>query len=519
MPDDHSNKAIADNEKKETKENLFHQLKIEDVIIKTDYFQQSLETLLGIIQPSFCCLDLIIKVLLHGPDGAGKRLVAKIAAKNLNMKFCEEQVAELFDENIVGTEKKIRLSIAKLAQQKPCLVYLSGFELFTRLEDLDLARVEHCLRRSLIGARSEGASQPIVFIAATNDYDQVYRTILSDMFHHDVPIRSASSTEAHQIVSSISSEMMLESDLSHVLDGCSNGEFFIGNILNLIAKSETERKAQSMGCCKETLDNGAHQSIEGTRWLDVGGLNEVKSEIIDAIQLSLEYPQLKKAGLRRTGILLHGPPGTGKTLLAKAVATECNLNFINVKGPELLNEYVGQSENNVRKLFQQARESSPSVIFFDEIDSLAPNRGQAGDSGGVMDRMVSQILAEMDGIGKSDGVYVIGATNRVDLVDPSLLRPGRFDKVLEVSLPESKESRLQILQALTRKLKLADDIDLERVESLAPQRMSGADFQGLCSKALHRSFDRCVELVESGKVSEDDVNIITTMDDFIAALE
>lgn len=185
----------------------------------------------------------------------------------------------------------------------------------------------------------------------------------------------------------------------------------------------------------------------------------------------------------------------------------------------MLNEYVGQSEDNIRKVFQKARETSPSVIFFDELDSLAPNRGQTGDSGGVMDRMVSQILAEMDGVGKSDGVFVIGATNRVDLVDQSLLRPGRFDKVLEVPLPVSRKNRLQILKALTRKMSLSCDVDLHKIEKKAKANMSGADFQGLCSRALQRTFNRCVEQVESGQIHEDNIEIITTMDDFLSSLK
>ncbi len=169
--------------------------------------------------------------------------------------------------------------------------------------------------------------------------------------------------------------------------------------------------------------------IPNVTWDDVGGLASVKDEILDTIQLPLEHPELFSDGLKkRSGILLYGPPGTGKTLLAKAVATSCSLNFFSVKGPELLNMYIGESEANVRRVFQKARDAKPCVIFFDELDSVAPKRGNQGDSGGVMDRIVSQLLAELDGMsGGSEGsdVFVIGATNRPDLLDPALLRPGR----------------------------------------------------------------------------------------------
>ena len=192
-------------------------------------------------------------------------------------------------------------------------------------------------------------------------------------------------------------------------------------------------------------------SIPEVRWEDVGGLQNVISELLDTIQLPLKYPELVDSGLKRSGILLYGPPGTGKTLLAKAVATECSLHFLSVKGPELLNMYVGQSEENVRNVFEAARRASPCLIFFDELDSLAPNRGRSGDSGGVMDRVVSQLLAELDGINKSAVVFVIGATNRPDLIDPALLRPGRFDKLLYLGVNDSKDNQLAVLKALTRK--------------------------------------------------------------------
>lgn len=169
--------------------------------------------------------------------------------------------------------------------------------------------------------------------------------------------------------------------------------------------------------------------IPNVSWDDVGGLASVKSDILDTIQLPLEHPELFANGMKkRSGILLYGPPGTGKTLLAKAVATSCALNFFSVKGPELLNMYIGESEANVRRVFQRARDAKPCVIFFDELDSVAPKRGNHGDSGGVMDRIVSQLLAELDGIAGGEAgadVFVIGATNRPDLLDSALLRPGR----------------------------------------------------------------------------------------------
>jgi len=490
---------------------------LHDIITETSYFRQNIENLMRVLQPSFYCINMIVKVLLHGPDGSGKRLLAKTASKNLNMKFCEERIADLFDENIVGTEKKVRSAIVKTANSAPCLLYLSGYELFCNLEDPDLNGVEHCLVETLDMLCSREVTQPIILICATNDFIKVYNSPLSSIFQHIISVTPPSPHEADEILLRFrrGTEVRLTTlgEKEAIFEGADNR--YLGNLIDALAREEVGISSKDSG---DEAEGYSRRTDLGTRWLDVGGLNDVKREIIDTVQMSLEFPQLKNTGLRRTGVLLYGPPGTGKTLLAKAVATECSLSFINVKGPELLNEYVGQSENNIRELFQRARESSPSVIFFDELDSLAPNRGQAGDSGGVMDRIVSQILAEMDGICKSDSVFVIGATNRVDLVDSSLLRPGRFDKVLEVPIPCGREDRMQILIALTRRMKLSEDVDLEEVESLAPANMTGADFQGLCSRAFHKTFDRCIEQIESGCISEEDAMFVTEMQDFLDAL-
>jgi len=210
---------------------------------------------------------------------------------------------------------------------------------------------------------------------------------------------------------------------------------------------------------KNFADSIGAPKIPNVQWSDVGGLANVKDAVMETIQLPLSRPELFAKGLKkRSGILFYGPPGTGKTLLAKAIATEFSLNFFSVKGPELLNMYIGESEANVRRVFQRARDARPCVVFFDELDSVAPKRGNQGDSGGVMDRIVSQLLAELDGMSDGDsedgggsGVFVIGATNRPDLLDQALLRPGRFDKMLYLGVSDTHDKQEKILQALTRK--------------------------------------------------------------------
>uniref|UniRef100_A0A673CGI6 Peroxisomal ATPase PEX6 n=1 Tax=Sphaeramia orbicularis TaxID=375764 RepID=A0A673CGI6_9TELE len=269
--------------------------------------------------------------------------------------------------------------------------------------------------------------------------------------------------------------------------------------------------------------------IPDVHWEDVGGLQEVKKEILDTVQLPLQRPELLSLGLSRTGVLLYGPPGTGKTLLAKAVATECSMTFLSVKGPELINMYVGQSEENVREVFNRARSAAPCVVFFDELDSLAPSRGHSGDSGGVMDRVVSQLLAELDALHSTASVFVIGATNRPDLLDQSLLRPGRFDKLVYVGINEDRDSQLQVLQAIVRKFHLDSTVNLQEVLENCPCHMTGADLYALCSDAMTAAVKRKIALIDQRKetsqeqnmqiFSMNDSRLLVSMDDFKTALE
>ncbi|KAK3995408.1 hypothetical protein QBC44DRAFT_25439 [Cladorrhinum sp. PSN332] len=243
--------------------------------------------------------------------------------------------------------------------------------------------------------------------------------------------------------------------------------------------------------------------IPNVTWDDVGGLNNVKEAVTETIQLPLERPELFAKGMKkRSGILFYGPPGTGKTLLAKAIATEYSLNFFSVKGPELLNMYIGESEANVRRVFQRARDARPCCVFFDELDSVAPKRGNQGDSGGVMDRIVSQLLAELDGMSGGDednggGVFVIGATNRPDLLDPALLRPGRFDKMLYLGVSDTHDKQLTIMEALTRKFTLHPSVSLRNVAERLPFTYTGADFYALCSDAMLKAVTRQATYVDN----------------------
>ena len=238
--------------------------------------------------------------------------------------------------------------------------------------------------------------------------------------------------------------------------------------------------------------------VPEVKWKDVGGLSLAKHDILQTVELPLKNPGLFKNGLiQRGGLLFYGPPGTGKTLLAKAIATECELNFMSVKGPEILNMYVGESEKNIREIFEKARSHSPCVIFFDELDSLAPARGNGADSNQVMDRIVAQLLTEIDGVNSKGQVFVIGATNRPDLLDPALMRPGRFDKKIYLGIAKEPSERIKILQAQTRKFNLNEDVDFDEIEKLVPPNFTGADFGGLTNEAYMQAARRKIEEVQN----------------------
>ncbi|MFL6426282.1 MAG: AAA family ATPase, partial [Nitrososphaeraceae archaeon] len=264
-------------------------------------------------------------------------------------------------------------------------------------------------------------------------------------------------------------------------------------------------------------------------WNDIGGLEEVKRELQEAVEWPMRYPNLYKelGHLIPKGILLHGPSGTGKTMLAKAVATESEANFISVKGPELISKWVGESEKGIREIFRKARQASPCVIFFDEVDSIAPHRGgrsmgEDGVGGATgMERMLSQLLTEMDGIQEMQGIVVIAATNRADMIDPALIRPGRFDKIVYVPNPD-KKTREKILSIYTKGKPIGRDIDLKKIAEKT-EGFSGADVSAIVNTAislvLHEYLQKYPTPEESVKHASDAIVLMHHFEDAVKKIK
>merc|ERR1711887_3205 len=253
--------------------------------------------------------------------------------------------------------------------------------------------------------------------------------------------------------------------------------------------------------------------VPNITWDDIGGLESVKRELQELVQYPVEHPEkFEKFGMSPSkGILFYGPPGCGKTLLAKAIANECQANFISIKGPELLTMWFGESEANVREIFDKARQSAPCVLFFDELDSIARARGSSGgDAGGAGDRVMNQLLTEMDGVGAKKNVFIVGATNRPDIIDTALMRPGRLDQLIYIPMPDF-ESRLSILRATLRKSPVSKEVDLSYLASQT-DKFTGADLteicQSACKLAIREEIERDIERqrikAESGDMEDDD---------------
>lgn len=507
-----------------------------------------------------------IFTLLHSTQRqVGKSYTARMACIEAGIRPYFVDCFDLVSEGLSGTSGEYRVD--ETLKQRSERILDCGSE----SNILILQHIETLTADRILPALQEVLSRSRVLIATTTELDKIPEAVRG-LFSHEFEITAPDEVEREGILRNAVVDQNLQLDPSVDLNSVAlkTAALGAGDLIDVVKRASLarllrlEQLAASQTCrlppypnlpitVSDILISGgpfAHlmlptdfntaitaarsaftssigaPKIPSVTWSDVGGLSSVKSSIMETISLPLERPELFANGMRkRSGILFYGPPGTGKTLLAKAIATEFSLNFFSVKGPELLNMYIGESEANVRRVFQRARDARPCVVFFDELDSVAPKRGNQGDSGGVMDRIVSQLLAELDGMSSSSssgdtstttssttaagGVFVIGATNRPDLLDPALLRPGRFDKMVYLGVADTHAKQLTILQALTRKFNLSRKADLARVADQLPFTYTGADLYALCSDAMlkavmrkARQVDKKIEEENKGRISE-----------------
>ncbi|KAJ8515523.1 hypothetical protein ONZ45_g7081 [Pleurotus djamor] len=490
-------------------------------------FQQLHSLLSATISRNAINYNLDLAILLEGARGIGKSTVATWAAQSLGFSFLEINCYSLIGENDTKTEGVLRARFDKAIQCSPCLLLLRHIDalaqstqvLETGKDPAIVTSLKECIEQAQASWKT--TSFPVVVVGTTSEPSKVPGSILA-LFKHQISFEAPDEAQRFEILNTLLDGTQLAPDVSLPSIATQTAALVAADLVGLVSRARqiSLDSMSTLGISNRSdvpltakdfdlAINKARASYSDTigapriptvTWDDVGGLASVKADILDTIQLPLEHPELFADGLKkRSGILLYGPPGTGKTLLAKAVATSCSLNFFSVKGPELLNMYIGESEANVRRVFQRARDAKPCVVFFDELDSVAPKRGNHGDSGGVMDRIVSQLLAELDGMsssGSGSDVFVIGATNRPDLLDPALLRPGRFDRMLYLGVSDTHEAQYNILDALTRKFKLHPDLDLRSVAERCPFNYTGADFYALCSDAMLRAMTRKAEELE-----------------------
>ena len=451
-------------------------------------------------------------VLLYGPPGTGKTLIAKAVANEAGANFYSIQGPEIISKYYGQSEEKLRERFEEAEKNAPSIIFIDEIDsIAPRREDVH-GEVERRVVAQLLTLMDglSGRGQVIV-IGATNREDAIDPALRRPgRFDREIEIGVPSSEGRMEILEIHTRGMPMEDDVdleefartTHGFVGADLAALAREAAMNCLARLVPELDlgnpipTEVLEKMRVTLEdfNGALREIEPSAmrevlveiprvtWEDVGGLDDVKRQLKEMVELPMEKPEsFKRLGIKPAkGIFLYGPPGTGKTLIAKALANESNANFISIKGPEIMSKWVGESEKAVRRVFKKAKQVSPAIVFLDEVDSIAPRRGSDGDSN-VTERVVNQLLTSLDGLEALEKVTVMAATNRPDIVDPALLRPGRFDLLVLIPIPDAV-ARKSILEIHTREMPLTDDVDLDSIVRRT-EGFVGADLESLCRES------------------------------------
>ena len=453
-------------------------------------------------------------VLLYGAPGTGKTLLAKAVANESDANFYYVGGPEIISKYVGESEERLRKLFAEAQENAPSIIFIDEIDAIAPKREEVTGEVEKRMVSQLLtimdGLKARGE---VIVIAATNRPDSIDQALRRPgRFDREIEIAVPDRKGREEILNIHVRCMPLEKNVN-IDDFARVTHGYTGADLSLLTKEAAikalRRILPKINLDEETLSPEILDSIRvrkddffdamheiqpsalrevyierpTVKWSDIGGLDEIKREIQEAVELPLKKPELfERMGIRPIkGILLYGPPGTGKTLIAKAVANETEANFISISGAQVLTKYVGESEKTVRELFRKARTAAPCVLFIDEIDAVAVKRTGKGEGGTmVTERIVDTLLTEMDGLRSLKNVVVIGATNRPDIIDPALMRPGRFDRIIEIIAPNETE-RLEIFKILTRDMPL-DKVDLKDLARLS-EGFTGADIENLVREA------------------------------------
>lgn len=483
-------------------------------------------------------------VLLYGPPGTGKTLLAKALANELDANFMEFKNSDMISAQPGQTEKNMEDFFKKANDESPSIVFIDEIDSFAfkresrGSNDFMNTPVTELLK-NMDGVSERGN---VVIIAATNRPDVLDEALRRPgRFDREISINPPNKEGRLEILDvhtrgvpmDIDVDLDKLADLTHGFTGADlevltkeaamkSLKNWIPDLIKTESKIPTvvlEKLLVNMSHFKEALNKIEPSAMRevlvntpNVKWSDIGGLENVKRDLIEMVEMPLKEPEVFiDTGIKAPkGVLLTGPPGTGKTLLAKAIATESEANFISIKGPELINSLMGSSEKAIREIFKKAKQVAPTIIFFDEFDSIAGVRGQGNNS--FMDRIVNQLLTELDGVEELNGVSIIAATNRADLIDDALKRPGRLDSIIEVSLPD-EETREKIYSIHIGKMPASEDVDIKKLSSLS-KGFSGAQIEGICQKAglvaIRSRTDKSVKISVSQELFENEITFVSS---------